>query len=48
MDIEAIAEKLGAEGINITSGYQGMRFVTHSGITRADIDDLMNMLKAFL
>lgn len=48
VDIEAIAEKLKSEGINITPGYQGMRFVTHLGINRADIDRLISAIRASL
>ncbi len=48
IDLFAIAKQLKAKGINITPGYQGMRFVTHMGVSRADVDELIAELTNLL
>ncbi len=45
IDIDDIAKSLKEMGINMTPGYQGMRLVTHLGISHADIDTLITALK---
>ncbi|WP_125557252.1 low-specificity L-threonine aldolase [Pseudoalteromonas rubra] len=46
VDIQLMAKNLLEQGIQITPGYQGMRLVTHLGVSRSDIDTLINALKA--
>ncbi|MDK1309828.1 low-specificity L-threonine aldolase [Pseudoalteromonas ardens] len=46
VDIQLVAKNLLEQGIQITPGYQGMRLVTHLGVSRSDIDTLINALKA--
>ncbi|MCG7534097.1 low-specificity L-threonine aldolase [Pseudoalteromonas sp. OOF1S-7] len=46
VNIHKIAKDLVEQGIQITPGYQGMRLVTHLGVSRADIDTLINALKS--
>ncbi|WP_125718384.1 low-specificity L-threonine aldolase [Pseudoalteromonas rubra] len=46
IDIHKVAKDLVEQGIQITPGYQGMRLVTHLGVSRADIDRLIQALKA--
>jgi threonine aldolase len=46
--IKSISEQLKAQGIVITPGYQGMRFVTHKDVTRQDIDTLLAALNTYL
>lgn len=48
IDLFAIAKQLKSKGINITPGYQGMRFVTHMGVSRADVDELIAELTTLL
>lgn len=48
VDIQRISEKLKAQNIVITPGYQGMRFVTHKDISRDDIDMLLAALRTEL
>ncbi|AZZ95830.1 low-specificity L-threonine aldolase [Pseudoalteromonas sp. R3] len=45
IDIHKVAKDLVELGIQITPGYQGMRLVTHLGVSRADIDTLIEALK---
>lgn len=45
IDINKISESLKANGIQITPGYQGLRLVTHLGISRADIEHFIESLK---
>jgi threonine aldolase len=45
IDIHKVAKDLVELGIQITPGYQGMRLVTHLGVSRADIDSLVQTLK---
>lgn len=46
VDIQLVAKNLLEQGIQITPGYQGMRLVTHLGVSRSDIDTLINALNA--
>ncbi|WP_125781441.1 low-specificity L-threonine aldolase [Pseudoalteromonas rubra] len=46
VDIHKVAKDLIEQGIQITPGYQGMRLVTHLGVSRADIDRLIHALKS--
>ncbi|KAF7781851.1 threonine aldolase [Pseudoalteromonas rubra] len=46
VDMQRVAKNLLEQGIQITPGYQGMRLVTHLGVSRADIDTLIEALKA--
>ncbi|CAH9053347.1 Low specificity L-threonine aldolase [Pseudoalteromonas sp. CIP111854] len=47
LDIQSISEQLKKQGIVITPGYQGMRFVTHKDITRDGIDKLISALTSY-
>ncbi|MCF2906721.1 low-specificity L-threonine aldolase [Pseudoalteromonas sp. DL2-H2.2] len=46
VDIHKVAKDLIEQGIQITPGYQGMRLVTHLGVSRADIDRLIQALNS--
>ncbi|MDK1287762.1 low-specificity L-threonine aldolase [Pseudoalteromonas umbrosa] len=48
VDIQAFTEVMFSKGINITPGYQGMRFVTHSGINKEKIDVFIDAAKTYL
>jgi threonine aldolase len=45
IDMHHVSKVLLEKGIQITPGYQGMRLVTHLGITKADIDLFIDVLK---
>lgn len=48
IDINKVAENLKAKGIQITPGYQGLRLVTHMGVTKTDIDLLISTVEALI
>ncbi|KZN46138.1 low-specificity L-threonine aldolase [Pseudoalteromonas luteoviolacea] len=48
VDMQAFTEMMFSKGINITPGYQGMRFVTHSGISKDKIDVFIDAAKTYL
>ncbi|WP_105170148.1 low-specificity L-threonine aldolase [Pseudoalteromonas sp. T1lg23B] len=48
IDIFSVCAALKEQGIIITPGYQGMRFVTHKDVTRDDIDTLINAMAKLL
>ncbi|TQF67545.1 low-specificity L-threonine aldolase [Pseudoalteromonas luteoviolacea] len=47
VDIASFSKAMYEQGINITPGYQGMRLVTHSGISRDDIDVFIDKAKVY-
>ncbi|AOT10456.1 low-specificity L-threonine aldolase [Pseudoalteromonas luteoviolacea] len=47
VNMQAFAEVMFSNGINVTPGYQGMRLVTHSGVNKDKIDVFIDTAKSY-